>query len=934
MSEQPLVGRAAELGRLAGWVAEVSAGYGRAALVEGEPGIGKSALLHEAIDAAAKAGCAVYSGKGEELGQAFPLQPLLEAFDIRHSVADPRRRAVLETLHAQHNGAAAAAAEALLDLIDDLCAQAPALLVVDDLHWADPTTVAVCHRLARTAAQRRLLLIGAMRPLPRREDLKALRAAAGRDHVLSLGPLPVDAVSELVAGLAGGRPGPGLLRLAGDAAGNPLYVTELVAALGRGDGLARTRDTVEVTGGPAPATLTEAITDRLRFLPETTRQVLQAAALLGGEFTADDLAVVTARHPAELAAPLADARAAGVLVEAGRRMAFRHPLIRAALYNGLPATVRAAWHREAARALLQAGAGPERVAGQLLPGLDSDDQVRAGLDNWVIGWLLDVAADLAGEAAEAAVRLLRAAVAQLPAADTRRHLLVSHLARALGHQAEYEKVEALASRTLPHVTDPDVLVDLFDALTRARSASLERLPETLAAIDHALATAPRLTAVARNRLQTIASRAHYRRSDLDNAERTARPALAEAQASSDAYALAWSANTLACVRSDRGDSVGALEYADQGLAAAEGQPELIDADLLLLLNRVLFLVRLDRFDDARTTVTAARALAERVGNIRRLTQAQMSLCELSYETGRWDDALAEADQVEGVGDAIEECLAHAIAALIYARRHQLPAAREHLAAGRPLARQVGYPETFWVRADALGREVVGDLAGALAVFTTALAGTTRPVETEAWLAHIVRLALGQDDRSTAVDVTGRAEDFAATAATPSRIAVAAHCRGLLDADPALLLQAADGYAAAIRPLSRAQALEAAAALLAEHGDVGAARAPCVAALDGYAALGATWDLTQARARFRPYGLRQPTRRSTRPATGWEALTPAEAKVADLVAQGLSNPEIAKQLVVARATVEYHVAKVLAKLQVRSRVDIARAAAARPAQPVA
>jgi DNA-binding NarL/FixJ family response regulator len=129
-------------------------------------------------------------------------------------------------------------------------------------------------------------------------------------------------------------------------------------------------------------------------------------------------------------------------------------------------------------------------------------------------------------------------------------------------------------------------------------------------------------------------------------------------------------------------------------------------------------------------------------------------------------------------------------------------------------------------------------------------------------------------------------------------------------------------------------LEAAAALLAEQGDVAAARAPCVAALDGYAALGATWDLTRARARFRPYGLRQPTRRRTRPATGWEALTPAEAKVADLVAQGLSNPEIAKQLVVARATVEYHVAKVLAKLQVRSRVDIARAAAARPAQPVA
>jgi len=935
MSEQPLlVGRAAELGRLAGWVAEVAAGYGRAVLVEGEPGIGKSALLAAAA-ADGRAGCAVYRGAGEELGQGFPLRPLLDAFDIREPVTDARRRAVLAALRAQHDGAAAAAAEALLDLVDDSCSRSPAVLVVDDLHWADPTTVAVCHRLARTAGQRPLLLIGATRPLPRREDLKALRVAVGRDHVLSLEPLPADAVSELVAGLAGGRPGPGLLRLAGDAAGNPLYVTELVAALDRGDGLALTRGTVEVTGGPAPATLTEAISDRLRFLPETTRQVLQAAALLGGEFTADDLAAVTARHPAELAGPLTEARTAGVLAEAGHRMAFRHPLIRAALYDGLPATVRAAWHRDAARALHEAGAGPERVASQLLPALpDGDDRVRPGLDDWVVGWLLDAAAELAGEAAEAAVRLLRTAVGQMPAADTRRHLLVSHLARALLYQADYEAAEALVSRTLPHVTDPDVLVDLFDALNRARSArGLERLPETLAAIDHALATVPGLTAIARNRLRAIAARVHNQRNDLDNAERAARPALAEALASADQRAVAWSANTLACVLSDRGDSVGALEYLEQGIAATEGRPELIDARLLLLSNRGEFLARLDRFEEARGALIAGRALAERIGNIRRLARVQSCLCDLSYETGRWDDALAAAELPE-VEDALYWVIAHGIAALVLMHRQQVPAGRQRLAAASASGERTGFPVSPWVRAGALEREVAGDPAGALAIFTTAFAGITRPVETETWLAHIVRLAVGQGDRTTAADVARRAQELVATGVTPSRVAAAAHCRGLLDADPALLLQAADGYAAASRPLSRAQALEAAAALLAEQGDVAAARAPCVAALDGYAALGATWDLTRARARFRPYRLRQPTRRRTRPATGWEALTPAEAKVADLVAQGLSNPEIAKQLVVARATVEYHVAKVLAKLQVRSRVDIARAAAARPAQPVA
>src|SRR6266542_1440712 len=83
----------------------------------------------------------------------------------------------------------------------------PALLVVDDLQWADDTTVAVWHRLARTAQQRSLLVSGGMRPLPRRADLKALRRTLGVSSVLHLPPLADDAVTALVAELAGGTPG-------------------------------------------------------------------------------------------------------------------------------------------------------------------------------------------------------------------------------------------------------------------------------------------------------------------------------------------------------------------------------------------------------------------------------------------------------------------------------------------------------------------------------------------------------------------------------------------------------------------------------------------------------------------------------------------------------------------------------------------------------
>lgn len=124
-------------------------------------------------------------------------------------------------------------------------------------------------------------------------------------------------MSDLVAALAGGRPAPGLSRLAAGAAGNPLYVTELVGALGRANRLVVDGQSADITAGPVPATPSEAIADRLGFMSDAVRNVLQAAALFGNDFTVDDLAVVTGRRPAELAPAIEDARSGGVLVDSG-----------------------------------------------------------------------------------------------------------------------------------------------------------------------------------------------------------------------------------------------------------------------------------------------------------------------------------------------------------------------------------------------------------------------------------------------------------------------------------------------------------------------------------------------------------------------------------------------------------------------------------------
>ncbi len=118
-----------------------------------------------------------------------------------------------------------------------MCAALPTVLVVDDLQWADQASVTLWERLSRSARHLPLLLIGMMRPVPQREDLLALRHTADLAARFQLGGLPEESVTELVETLAGGKPDEELMRLADGAAGNPLYLTELVDALARSSSL-------------------------------------------------------------------------------------------------------------------------------------------------------------------------------------------------------------------------------------------------------------------------------------------------------------------------------------------------------------------------------------------------------------------------------------------------------------------------------------------------------------------------------------------------------------------------------------------------------------------------------------------------------------------------------------------------------------------------
>ena len=582
----------------------------------------------------------MFWGAGDELGQTLPLLPLLEGLRLREPSADPRRNTILGMLRgevAADRGidVSAALAEQLLALVAEQCAVRPTILVIDDLQWADQASITLWGRLARLARQLPLLLVGMMRPVPQRDDLLALRRAVGDAARLQLTGLTGAAVAELVASLVGGVPDEGCCGSRRGAAGNPLYITELVAALARSSSVTITgAGSAELTSDSAPSSLSAAIADRLGFVSGPVRAVLRAAALLGVDFVVPDLAVVMGRSVAELIPALDEACAAGVLAESGGGMAFRHPLIRAALYEEMPASVRAAWHRDAGRALAEAGAPADRVARQLLRAVGGDG-TAGPMDEWMLSWLARTADLLVGQAPQVAAELLREAVASPAAGSAYHDRLVSRLADALYRVCEIAGAEQVASQALAHVVDPDVLVDLHWTLAQCRIRNGQPA-ESLATLNRAL-DSPGISARHRARLLVLAARTHSSNGEMEKAGHVATNALAVASEAADDWATAWALHVLTIVTTMQGRPADALPLFDRALTVTETDPALTDLRLLLQINKTVSLAALDRYEEAFAAAHPARELASRVGAVVRLAQAQSAVGQLYFDTGRWDD---------------------------------------------------------------------------------------------------------------------------------------------------------------------------------------------------------------------------------------------------------------------------------------------------------
>jgi DNA-binding CsgD family transcriptional regulator/tetratricopeptide (TPR) repeat protein len=427
-----LLEREAELAVVGGLVAQAAGGDGRVALIEGPPGIGKTSLVTAAARLAADAGMRGLSARGGPMERAFPFgvvrqlfEPVLAAGSGKGGEVFAGPAARVERLLAGGGGPAAdgggpfAVYHGLYWLAVNLSGAGALALLVDDLQWCDPPSLAAVEYLGRRLEGLPVLLVIASRPREPGFDRSVLDTLGREPVAREVVPraLSEAAAAELVRSRLSAAATDGFNAACYAATGgNPLLVAELAAALAAEGVTGRAEDIAKVAQiGPEGVARTVRL--RLAGLPGEARSLAEAASVLGDGAALED-AVGLAGLELPVAAAAAVALAEADLLRAQERVAFVHPVVRAAVYAGLGPFGRRDAHARAVRLLAQAGRPVERIAAQVLrcpPAADPDavEILRAAAKQS----LADGAAGLAAE-------YLQRALDEPPQAGQRAEVLV------------------------------------------------------------------------------------------------------------------------------------------------------------------------------------------------------------------------------------------------------------------------------------------------------------------------------------------------------------------------------------------------------------------------------------------------------------------------------------------------------------------------------
>jgi len=941
LAASDLLEREGELAQLGALIEAARDGAGRFVLLEGGAGIGKTGLLTAAREWGREAGMDVLHARGGELEREFSYGIVRQLFEP--ALAGARGRSRAEIL----SGAAALAAplfggdyladggstaaesgfatvHGLFWLTANLAGRRPLMLAVDDLHWADKPSLRWLSYLIRRLEGLPLLVVACLRPAEPEGEDRALAEVVSDPAVFVVRPPPLSdaAVAVLVrATLSPEAEAEFCDACFAATGGNPLFVRELMAALAT-QGVAATADQAPRVREIGPEGVVRSVRLRLSRLPAEAERLARAVAVLGDDVDLSDAAALAAIDR-DLAADAAAMLARADILGPELPLAFVHPIVRAAVYNGLAPAERRNEHAKAAHILAARGAAGEQVAAQLL-------QTSPRGDGSVVALLRDAAEQaLARGAADNAVAYLRRALAEPPPAEQRArilHELGSAERLTLEPSASAHLREALRLTTSPH-TRAWIALELGRMLFWSGGGG----EEAIAVLEQALGELVDVDSDLRYRLEagllTIALEqpALYGRATPRLERLRARPPdsslggriLLAALAYHDARSGAPLASCVA--RAERALAGGPLYGHEAGMGWCHVGFVFADAD---------------RFDAACDVYDAALHDARARGSVFAFALASLLRGGAAYLRGSLAEAEADlrlaidACEANGLAAGLPTPFAYLADTLI--ERGELDGAADALArvsAGEAFPETV-HPISFRASRARLrilhGRTREG-LAELLELGRRFEAVGGRNPAVFSWRAPAALALLDLGDRQQARKLAAEEVELAREWGAPRALGKALRTAGLVEggeAGMALLHDAVEVLEDSPALLERAYALTQLGAALRRASRRAEAREPLRRGLELAHGCGAKPLAELAHTELVATGAR-PRRLVL---SGLESLTPSERRVAGMAAQGMTNRDIAQALFVTPRTVEAHLSSTYRKLQISSRSQLSDALA--------
>jgi DNA-binding NarL/FixJ family response regulator len=954
-----LVGRADELGS----IDEVLAGLGRgrpgAIELAGEPGIGKTRLLRELAARAEASGQFALSGSASELERDLPFSVFVDALDDYLAGLPPATLAALddevlaELAHVFPSLSALAPGEvapqheryrshrAVRDLLGRLAATRPLVLILDDFHWADPASVELLGALLHRPPAAAVLFALAVRPRQMPERLAAALERARREGWLSrimLGALSLAEMREFLGEASVATEAAAVYEESG---GNPFYLQQLARPLGRPAGAASALAEVSRAIG-VPSPVAAALAEELALLSGNARLVLDGAAVAGDPFE-PELAAAAAAIAEDSAISAVDELLRLDLIhptDVPRRFRFRHPLVRRAVYEAAPGGWRLGAHERCAEALAARGAAPAARAHHI------EGSARVG-DLGAVAVLCEAGEQAARLAPASAARWFAAALRLLPETAPGEERVTLLLARAAALTATGQFAGSHEALLEGLALVPAESIALRTTLTTACARVEHRLGQYEQAhgrLVRELGALPEpISAEAVDLLIELALNEFYR-SKYQSMHDWARRAVSAAEALADppltAAALVMPA--LACAMTKlRGPAQSCRA------GAASLIDSLSDSELSRRLDAAAWLAAaelyLDRYADADAHASRALALARATGQGELFLVLYQILGRAWYVRGKLAEAIElldgaiESARLLGQTQALAGNLFNRSVAAVAAGDLDtaLATAQESFDLTRDL--DEGFvPAWAAVRLAGVLLET-GRPDNAAELLLSCAGGEEQALIPGSWRAYCLELLTrcwlaldhhAQAERAAAcAQATAVAVQLPLAAAWADRAAAAV---ALHSGDPAHAAERGLAAAAAAdqagAPIEAALSRIAAGRALARAGQTERAVTELLRAAAQLDACGARHYRDEAERELGTLGHR--VHRRTRPgkpgAAGIESLTERELQVARLVANRKTNPQIAAELFLSRKTVETHLRHIFHKVDVSSRVELARA----------